>query len=137
VYKASDKLLKHKECLEEHLSRTEGQLFALEEKIILYDLTNTFFEGTGKYNPKARYGKSKEKRSDCLLVTLGLILDMHGFAKKSGIFEGNVSEPKTLATMIRGLSGGEISEDSLIKPTIVLDAGIASEKNIQWLKEKQ
>jgi len=76
AYKVSDRLLKHKDTLEDHLRRTEGQLFALEEKIILYDLTNTFFEGTGKYNPKARYGRSKEKRSDCPLVTLGLVLDM-------------------------------------------------------------
>ena len=63
VYKVSDRLLKHKDALEEHLCRTEGQLFALEEKIILYDLTNTFFEGSGKYNPKARFAKSKEKRN--------------------------------------------------------------------------
>jgi len=136
VYKVSDRLLRHKDALEEHLRRSEGQLFALEEKIILYDLTNTFLEGSGKYNPKAHYAKSKDKRNDCLLVTLGLVLDMHGFPKKSRIFEGNVSEPKTLETMIRGLAGGDISEDSLIKPTIVLDAGIASEKNIQWLKDK-
>ena len=136
VYKVSDWLLKHKDALEEHLCRTEGQLFALEEKIILYDLTNTFFEGTGKYNPKARYGRSKEKRSDCPLVTLGLVLDTDGFPKKSQIFEGNVSELKTLETMIGGLAGGEISEDSLIKPTIVLDAGIASEENVLWLKDK-
>jgi hypothetical protein len=136
VYKVSDWLLKHKDVLEEHLCRTEGQLFALEEKIILYDLTNTFFEGTGKYNPKARYGRSKEKRSDCPLVTLGLVLDTHGFPKKSQIFEGNVSEPKTLETMIGGLAGGEISEDSLIRPTIVLDAGISSEENLLWLKDK-
>jgi transposase len=136
VYKVSDRLLKHKDALEEHLCRSEGQLFALQEKIILYDLTNTFFEGSGKYNPKARYARSKDKRSDCPLVTLGLVLDMHGFPKKSRIFEGNVSEPKTLDKMIRGLAGGEISEDSLIKPTIVLDAGIASEENIQWLKDK-
>ncbi len=136
VYKVSDKLLKHKDCLEEHLCRTEGQLFALEEKIILYDLTNTFFEGTGKYNPKARYGRSKEKRSDCLLVTLGLVLDMNGFPKKSRIFEGNISEPKTLETMIKGLAGEGINEDSLFKPTIVLDAGIATEDNIKWLKGK-
>ena len=95
VYKASDILLKNQDALEEHLRRTEGQLFALDEKIILYDLTNTFIEGTGKYNPKARYGgKSKEKRSDCPLVTLGLVLDVQGFPKKSKIYEGNVSEPK-------------------------------------------
>jgi transposase len=138
VYKASDVLLKNKEALEEHLRRTEGGLFALEEKIILYDLTNTFFEGTGKYNPKARYGsKSKEKRNDCPLVTLGLVLDMQGFPKKSRIFEGNISEPKTLEEMIKGLSGGDINGDCLFKPTIILDAGIATEDNIEWLKDKQ
>ena len=136
VYKVSDRLLKHKDILEDHLRRTEGQLFALEEKIILYDLTNTFFEGSGKYNPKARYARSKEKRSDCPLVTLGLVLDMDGFPKKSRIFEGSVSEPKTLETMIKGLASKDINEDSLFKPTIVLDAGIATEDNIKWLKEK-
>ena len=136
VYKVSDRLLKHKDALEEHLRWSEGQLFALEEKIILYDLTNTFLEGSGKYNRKARYARSKDKRNDCLLVTLGLVLDMHGFPKKSRIFEGNVSEPKTMETMINGLAGGDISEASFIKPTIVLDAGIASEENIQWLKDK-
>jgi len=136
VYKVSDLLLKYKDALEEHLRRTEGQLFALEEKIILYDLTNTFLEGSGKYNRKARYGRSKEKRSDCLLVTLGLVLDMQGFPKKSRIFKGNVSEPKTMETMIQGLTGRDIPDDSLIKPTIVLDAGIASEENVLWLKDK-
>jgi hypothetical protein len=70
IYKVSDRLLKHKDVIEEHLRRTEGQIFALEEKIILYDLTNTFLEGSGKYNRKARYAKSKDKRNDCLLVTL-------------------------------------------------------------------
>jgi transposase len=132
VYKVSDGLLRHKDALEEHLRRSEGKLFALEEKIILYDLTNTFVEGTGKYNPKARYGKSKEKRSDCPLVTLGLVLDMHGFPKKSRIFEGNVSEPKTLETMIKDLADEGINEE----PTIVVDAGIATEDNIKWLKAK-
>ena len=92
------------------MRRTEGRLFALEEKIILYDLTNTFFEGSGKFNRKARYGgNSKEKRSDCPLVTLGLVLDMQGFPKKSRIFEGNVSEPKTLEMMIKGLAGEDIN----------------------------
>jgi len=138
VYKASDILLKNQDALEEHLRRTEGQLFALDEKIILYDLTNTFIEGTGKYNPKARYGgKSKEKRSDCPLVTLGLVLDVQGFPKKSRIYEGNVSEPKTLEAMIDGLSIEDSGEGSLFKPTIILDAGIATEDNIEWLKGEE
>lgn len=131
VYKVSDMLMKHRRDIEEHLSWKERNLFNLEEKIILYDLTNTFFEGTGKYNSKSRFGPSKEKRTDCPLVTMGLVLDADGFPKRSNIFDGNVSEPKTLETMIRDLS----SVTSLIKPIIVLDAGIATEDNIQWLKE--
>ena len=58
-----------------------------------------------------------------------------GSLKRSRIFEGNVSEPGTLETMIRGLSEWNTSQDSLIKPTIVMDAGISSEDNIQWLRK--
>jgi len=96
VYKASDMLLSHKRAIEEHLCVKEQSLFALEEKIILYDLTNTFFEGSGRYNNKARFGFSKEKRNDSPLVTLGLVMDAAGFPKRSQMFEGNVSEPKTM-----------------------------------------
>lgn len=131
IYKVSDLLIKKQSVIEEHLCRKEGELFALEEKIILYDLTNTFFEGGARSNPKARFGKSKERRNDCPLMTLGLVLDTDGFAKKSRIYEGGISEPKTLEQMIKGLS----DEHRLLKPTIVLDAGIATEDNIGWLKE--
>lgn len=133
VYKASDMLLMEKEELEKHLTLKERNLFNLKEQIILYDLTNTFFEGTGKYNSKARYGHSKEKRTDCPLVTLGLVLDGEGFPKKSEVFAGNVSEPKTLESMLNVLSG----EKSFDKPIVIIDAGIATEPNIQWLKEHQ
>ena len=68
-------------------------------------------------------------------MTLGLVLDMQGFPKRSRIFDGNVSEPSTLETMIHGLSDGDNPQQSLLKPTIVMDAGIASEDNVQWLRE--
>jgi len=67
-------------------------------------------------------------------VTLGLVLDMRGFPKRSRIFEGNVSEPSTLETMINGLSDGDNPQQSLLKPTVVMDAGIATEDNVKWLK---
>jgi transposase len=137
AYKAADLLLKNKQDIEDHLRQTEGQLFGLDEQIILYDLTNTFIEGTGKFNGKAHYGRSKEKRSDCPLVTLGLVLDVQGFPKKSRIYEGNISEPKTLEQMIKGLFIGECGQDPLLMPMIVLDAGIASEDNIKWLRSKK
>lgn len=129
LYQVSDLLWKHKKTLEKHLFKTEQNLFSLDETIVLYDLTNTFFEGNLLDAEKAQRGRSKEKRSDCPLITLGLVLDGSGFPRQSEHFAGNISEPSTLEIMLTGLS---------IKPrgTVVLDAGIASEDNIQWLVEK-
>jgi transposase len=131
VYKAADMLLKKKETIEEHLRLKESSLFDLTERILLYDLTNTFFEGSGKYNDKACFGNSKEKRSDCPLVTLGLVLDADGFPKRTEVFPGNVSEPGTLEGIISSLS-----PDVQTKPIIIVDAGIATEQNIAWLKDR-
>lgn len=129
LYQVSDLLWKHRESLESHLYQQEATLFNFNETITLYDLTNTFFEGDAKTNPKAKRGRSKEKRNDCPLVTLGLVLDGSGFPRKSQLFPGNASEPQTLQTMLEGLDGRSGS-------TVVLDAGIASEENIQWLVEQ-
>ncbi len=128
LYQASDLLWKHREAIETHLYSQERDLFSFSETITLYDLTNTFFEGEAKGNPKAQRGRSKEKRSDSPLVTLGLVLDGSGFPRKSQIFPGNASEPTTLSVMLQGLEGRSGS-------TVILDAGIASEENIQYLIE--
>ena len=144
IYHISDLTLKYKKQLERHLYERERSLFNFEETITLYDLTNTYFEGSGKFNDLAAHGRSKEKRSDCPLVTLGLVLDGSGFPKKSDIFPGNASEPKTLKSMINGLQKPlfekvDVSQKQRFeksKPTIVMDAGIATEENINWLKKE-
>ena len=127
IYKISDQLLKHKEAIETALYKQEKGLFDLEEVITLYDITNTYFEGRCLSNPKAQYGRSKEKRNDCCLVALGMVLDSSGFPKKSKIFPGNISEPKTLEKMLT-----ELNKDK--STIIVMDAGIATEGNIHWLR---
>ncbi|MCP3666724.1 MAG: hypothetical protein GY696_30220, partial [Gammaproteobacteria bacterium] len=81
LYRASDLLWKHHDEIESYLYQQHSALFQVEETITLFDLTNTFFEGTGKYNDHAAYGHSKEKRSDCPLVTLALVLDGSGFSR--------------------------------------------------------
>ena len=132
LYRVSDQLLAHRATLEAHLYRQERDLFSLSETITLYDLTNTFFEGTASGNPKAKHGHSQEKRSDCPLVTLALVLDASGFPKRSEVFEGNVSEPKTLEKMLEHLA----LAPGAVAPTVVLDAGIATEENLTWLAEQ-
>lgn len=131
LYRVSDTLLKHKDVLEQHLAKTAKEMHGLPSVMALYDLTNTYMEGRSESNPKARHGVSKEKRTDCPLVTLGLIIDEHGFAQRSSFMPGNISEIKTLKAAIEQMG----LHESLIKPVIALDAGIASEENLMWLRQ--
>jgi len=130
LYTVGDDLLRSQSALESFLYQQEKDLFNLKQTIILYDLTNTYFEGSAATNPKAQFGRSKEKRSDCKLVTMGLVLDSEGFPINSRLFNGNASEPQTLEEMIDGLN-----QEKLQAPVIVLDAGIASQENLTWLQE--
>lgn len=133
LYKVTDILFQHKDKIEAHLRARENDLFSLEETIILYDLTNTYLEGQAASNPKAKFGRSKEKRSDCRLLTLGLVIDSNGFPKTSQIFAGNQSEPATLLDMVNTLRQKDPTRTE--KPTVVIDAGIATEDNLKELKE--
>lgn len=125
LYKTSDILLKNKEAIESKLYKREQELFDFKEIVTLYDLTNTYFEGTSLSNDNGAFGHSKEKRSDCKLVTLALVLDGSGFPKKSKIYKGNISEGSTLEEMLKELS----NKDAIV----VMDAGIATEDNIECL----
>ena len=132
LYRIGDQLYRHQTALEDFLYQRERSLFDLDEVVTLYDLTNTYFEGEAKANGNAARGNSKEKRSDCPLVTLALVLNGSGFPKRSAVLPGNVSEPKTLAMMLEQL----LDPNETRRPTVVLDAGIAAEDNVAWLREQ-
>jgi len=131
-YRAGDGLFKVKDEVERYLCRRGKDLFELKEHLFFFDLTNSYFEGVCAGNPKAAFGKSKEKRDDCRLVTLGLIVDELGFPKYSKLFAGNQSECKTLSQMIEEL---ELNVSKEASRTVVIDAGIATEDNLGWLGE--
>jgi transposase len=126
LYRISDRLYRHRGQIEGALFDRVRDLFGLDCVITLYDLTNTYFEGQAEANPQARHGHSKEKRTDCPLLTLALVLDGSGFVRRSAVFAGNAGEAKTLAGMLSGLAA----------PTgalVVMDRGIASQANLDWL----
>ena len=127
-YKIADELQKNKQKIEEKLYQREKDLFQLDDIITLFDITNTYFEGQCSLNSKAKHGRSKEKRTDRPLVSLGMVLDSSGFPKKSEVFPGNISEPKTLEQMLFTLADNQAV-------TVIMDAGIATEANIDWLKK--
>jgi hypothetical protein len=129
LYRTSDLLVRHRDKIEDALFTRIQDLFGMPVTVTLYDLTNTYFEGTAAGNAKAARGRSKEKRSDCPLVTLGLVLDGSGFVRRSKMFAGNVAEGSTLAEMLKGLATPPGA-------LVIMDAGIATAANIAWLKEQ-
>lgn len=135
LYEISKKLYTVKDKIERHLSTKTNELFDLQDRVIFYDLTNTNFEGRKGDSKIARFGRSKEKRSDAKIVALAAVINAEGFLKYSKIYQGNMADVKTLETTIAEIS--HLTSQSLRKPIIVMDAGISSEDNLAMLKEKQ
>ncbi len=121
-------LYKEREKIEEYLSNKINDIYQISNKYIVYDLTNTHFEGKMKLYDKAKYGRNKQKRNDCLQVTIGLLTDENGFCQKSRYYEGNAGEPTSFKNVVsdaKECSGQE-------RPVIIMDAGIASYKNLEY-----
>lgn len=132
LYKSALELYRVKDVLEKHLSKRTGELFDLEDKIILYDLTNTYFEGEKRNSSLAKFGRSKEKRSDAKLVVLALVVNIEGFIKYSSVLEGNIADCATLSAMIDKLASHTCPGPAVV----VLDAGIATEENLRLIQER-
>ena len=118
----------HREAFEHHLFERAMDLLDLHPTVTLYDLTNPYFEGEARGQAKALRGHSKDKRTDCPLLTLGLVLDASGFVRRSQVFAGNVREHHTLAEMLDAL---DAPRDALV----VMDRGLATEDRLHWLRE--
>jgi len=131
-YHISDMLLKNQKFIEEQLYHRETNLFNLNNSIYLYDLTNTYFEGLCKSNPKAEFNKNqKQKRSDCRQIVIALVLDQEGFIRRHRIFNGKMSDVKSLENILKAL-GTDFQQSQL--PTIIMDRGVVSADNIRLLK---
>ena len=126
-YRAADGLMRHRAAIEQRLFARVSERFALEWTVTLYDLSNPCFEGEAAGNPKAQRGHSKEKRRDCPLVTLGLVLDGSGLVRRSQTFDGNGVEGTTLEDLLHRLGAPRGA-------LVVMDAGMATEENIVWLR---
>jgi len=112
------------EEVEDYVYSRMNALLDFGESRYLYDLTNTYFEGRMQGSSLAQRGRSKEKRSDSPLVSMGLLTNEAGFIRRSHFYAGNVSEPGTLEDVHKFL------KDS---PGVVTDAGIGTQANIEGL----
>ena len=133
LYRAARNLYSIKDELEEFFYARLTNLFSINDSIIIYDLTNTYFEGRKVGSKIAKYGRSKEKRYDCKQVVLASVINGEGFLKHSKIYEGNISDSVTLVDIIGELRKNNKEADD--KQIIVIDAGIATEDNLRALRD--
>jgi transposase len=141
-YYVSDALLRQQVKLEAHLRAQQARHFHYPRTILLYDLTNTHFEGQALGNPKAKRGKNKQGRSDCPQVVVGMVYDEQGFELAHRTFAGNQSDSTSLVAMVKSLqqaAGYPESAEQLPLGTppvmVIVDAGVATAGNIKLLAQ--
>lgn len=131
LYKGLDTLHPQREEIERALAAREASLFNLDRSVYLYDLTSTYFEGECGLNDLARHGYSRDSRSDCRQVVVGLILNRDGFPVGHEIFEGNRVDCKTVEAMLNALEQRTSGQKGL---TITVDRGMSDQKNLDLIK---
>jgi transposase len=130
LYRALDRMLPHKDALEAHLSARWRDLFGATFDVLLYDLTSTYFEGQAERVPDARRGYSRDHRSDCKQLLLGVIVTPEGFPLSYEVWPGNTQDVSTLEEAIRSLE----KKHGKARRIWVFDRGIVSESNLEKLR---
>jgi len=131
LYRLLDHLVWHKSDLEHHLRKRLGELFAIEYDLLLYDVTSTYFEGLAVRNKMARRGHSRDQRGDCLQVCIALVVTREGMPLGYEVFDGNTPDVTTVKTIV----GTMEARYGLAQRIWVMDRGMRSKSNVQWLQE--
>jgi transposase len=132
LYRALDRLLPHKDALEQHLKERLGTLFKLEYDLLLYDVTSTYFEGKAERNTMAARGYSRDHRSDCKQVCIGLVVTREGYPLGYEVFAGNRADVTTLRQVVTRMEEKYGREGRIW----AVDRGMISAANLAWLKER-
>ena len=131
LYRCMDRVLEHKQDLFLWLRQKWADLFQAEFEVLLYDLTSTYFEGAMEENPKAKYGHSRDKRTDCLQVVIALVITTDGFPLAYEVMNGNTSDRTTL----RGFLDQIEKTYGKAKRMWVMDRGIPTEEILQEMRD--
>jgi len=131
LYRGLDHLLAHKVELEAHLSRRCGELFAVENEVLLYDVTSTYFEGQAAANQQAQRGYSRDHRPDCKQVCIALVVTFDGFPLGYEVFAGNTHDSRTLQTIVATME----ARHGMLGRVWITDRGMASADNLAWLRQ--
>jgi len=94
AYEALDWLVERQARIENGLARRH-----LEDGVlVLYDVSSSYLEG--RCCPLARYGHSRDHRSDRPQIVYGLLCTREGLPIAVEVFDGNTADPSTLSSQV-------------------------------------
>jgi transposase len=131
LYRCLDRILPYKEELCMYLKDTWQGMFDLEYDVLLYDITSTYFEGLCRQNPKAQFGHSKDRRSDCRQVLIALVVTPDGFPVDYEVLHGNTSEKTTLKPLLKKIE----SMYGKANRVWLMDRGIPTEATLKFMRD--
>ena len=127
LYRIADKLYQSKTDLDMFIYQKTTDLFNLEDSLVIFDISNTYFESSKHGSLLAQYGRCKQKRNDCKLVVFTGVINAAGFIRHSRIYQGNKPDSGTLEDMLKDLNA---HSPKTTNKTVVIDAGIATNENL-------
>jgi transposase len=127
LYAAMDQLNGHWVTLEKQLYQ---RAFPQSVRLVLYDLTSVYFEGKGPSH-LARYGHSRDHRSDRPQIILAVATDPEGLPLHVAILRGNRNDTQTLQGLLHTLR----RRFGVTEATFVFDGGMSSQLNLAALTE--
>ena len=133
LYRGLDILHEHKDALCSHLIERYRDMFGVDFEFLLYDVTSTYFEGKAEGNTKAQRGYSRDKRSDCKQVNIGLVVTPEGLPIGYEIFSGNTADVTTVEDMVQMME----EKYGQAQRIWVMDRGMVSEDNLEFLRERK
>lgn len=126
-YQAMDELLKRKDAIERGLSKKHLQ----DGGVVLYDMTNCWFEGKYKDSEYVSFGKPKGGKVGYKQIAIGLLTDKHGCPVGVEIFKGSTSDQTTVLDEVKKLS----QKYGLKDVVFTGDRGMLTQKRIDEVNE--
>jgi transposase len=127
-YRTLDQLLEHKESIERDLYLRLRDLFSLRTDMVFYDLTSTYFEGSGPDEIGA-YGHSRDEKPRNPQVLVGLVL-VDGWPIAHHVFAGNQRDAKTVPDVVQDLE----RRFGIKRMVLVGDRGMVTSANLEQLR---
>jgi hypothetical protein len=129
-YRALDAVAAAKETTEAQLYAALTDLTNLDLRLVCYDLTSTYFEGSTRPSerfPSKAFGYSRDHRSDRPQVMIGLLCTGDGIPIAHHVFAGNTADVSTLPNVLDDLQ----QRFGVGRICVVADRGLISEDNVE------